>query len=218
MNDMANLSEIVGADINMVRKGIGSDRRIGKYFIYPGTGYGGSCFPKDVKALIKTAHEHGYEMNVLKAVEFVNDLQKSVLFRKAKKYFNDDLKGKTFAVWGLSFKPQTDDMREAPSLIVIENLLRAGANVVAYDPVAMDEAKRILGDRISYASGQYEALKDVDGLFLITEWPEFKFPDFSRVKELMNTPVIFDGRNVYDAGEMKEQGFDYFGIGTGKKA
>jgi UDPglucose 6-dehydrogenase len=217
MNDLANLSEIVGADINMVRKGIGSDRRIGKYFIYPGTGYGGSCFPKDVKALIKTAHDHGYEMNVLKAVEFVNDLQKSVLFRKAKKYFNENLKGKTFAVWGLSFKPQTDDMREAPSLIVIENLLRAGADVVAYDPVAMKEAKRILGNRITYAEGQYEALKGADGLFLVTEWPEFKFPDFTRIKELMNTPVVFDGRNVYDAREMKELGVDYFGIGTGQK-
>jgi len=217
MNDLANLSEIVGADINMVRKGIGSDRRIGKYFIYPGTGYGGSCFPKDVKALIKTAHDYGYEMNVLKAVEFVNDLQKSVLFRKAKKYFNENLKGKTFAVWGLSFKPQTDDMREAPSLIVIENLLRAGADVVAYDPVAMKEAKRILGNRITYAEGQYEALKGADGLFLVTEWPEFKFPDFTRIKELMNTPVVFDGRNVYDAREMKELGVDYFGIGTGQK-
>ena len=217
MNDMANLCEIVGADINKVRKGIGSDRRIGKYFIYPGTGYGGSCFPKDVKALIKTAHEHGYEMSVLKAVEFVNELQKSVLFRKAKNYFKDDLKGKTFAVWGLSFKPQTDDMREAPSLIVIENLLRAGAKVIAYDPVAMKEAERILGDKIGYATGQYEALKDADGLFLITEWPEFKFPDFTRIKSLMKTPVIFDGRNVYDAGEMKELGFDYFGIGTGQK-
>ena len=217
MNDMANLCEIVGADINKVRKGIGSDRRIGKYFIYPGTGYGGSCFPKDVKALIKTAHEHGYEMSVLKAVEFVNELQKSVLFRKAKNYFKDDLKGKTFAVWGLSFKPQTDDMREAPSLIVIENLLRAGAKVIAYDPVAMKEAERILGDKIGYATGQYETLKDADGLFLITEWPEFKFPDFTRIKSLMKTPVIFDGRNVYDAGEMKELGFDYFGIGTGQK-
>ena len=217
MNDMANLCEIVGADINKVRKGIGSDRRIGKYFIYPGTGYGGSCFPKDVKALVKTAHEHGYEMNVLKAVEFVNDLQKSVLFRKAKKYFNENLKGKTFALWGLSFKPQTDDMREAPSLIVIENLLRAGADVVAYDPVAMKEGQRILGDKITYATGQYEALKDADGLFLITEWPEFKFPDFNRIKDVMKTPVIFDGRNVYDAREMKELGFDYFGIGTGQK-
>ncbi len=218
MNDMANLSEIVGADINMVRKGIGSDRRIGKYFIYPGTGYGGSCFPKDVKALINTAREFGYEMSVLQAVEDVNELQKSVLFRKAQKYFDNDLKGKTFAVWGLSFKPQTDDMREAPSLVIIDNLVSAGANVKAYDPVAMNEAQRIIGDKVAYATDQYDALQDVDGLFLITEWPEFKFPNFVRVRDLMRNRVVFDGRNVYDAGEMKELGFDYFGIGTGNKA
>jgi len=214
MNDMANLSEIVGADINMIRRGIGSDRRIGKYFIYPGTGYGGSCFPKDVKALIKTAGEFGYEMSVLQAVEDVNELQKSVLFRKVNKYFNNDLKGKTFAIWGLSFKPQTDDMREAPSLVVIENLLRAGAKVKAYDPVSMNEAKRILGDKIEFAQEQYEVLKDIEGLFIITEWPEFKFPDFKKVKNLMKKHVIFDGRNVYDPNEMKALGFDYFGIGT----
>ena len=218
MNDMANLSEIVGADINMVRKGIGSDRRIGKYFIYPGTGYGGSCFPKDVKALINTAREFGHEMSVLQAVEDVNELQKSVLFRKAQKYFDNDLKGKTFAVWGLSFKPQTDDMREAPSLVLIDNLVSAGANVKAYDPVAMNEAQRIIGDKVAYATDQYDALQDVDGLFLITEWPEFKFPNFVRVRDLMRNRVVFDGRNVYDAGEMKELGFDYFGIGTGNKA
>ncbi|HHL57947.1 MAG TPA: UDP-glucose/GDP-mannose dehydrogenase family protein [Bacteroidetes bacterium] len=217
MNDMANLSELVGADINMVRKGIGSDRRIGKYFIYPGTGYGGSCFPKDVKALIKTAKEFGYEMSVLQAVEQVNELQKSVLFRKAEKYFDNDLKGKTFAVWGLSFKPQTDDMREAPSLIVIENLIRAGAVVKAYDPVAMNEAKRIIGGKVVYATDQYDALQDVDGLFLITEWPEFKFPNLKKIKSLMKNPVIFDGRNVYDVAEMNELGFDYFGIGTGSR-
>jgi len=214
MNDMANLSEIVGADINMIRRGIGSDRRIGKYFIYPGTGYGGSCFPKDVKALIKTAGEYGYDMSVLQAVEDVNEIQKSILFRKAEKYFDTDLKGKTFGIWGLSFKPQTDDMREAPSLVVIENLLKAGAKVRAYDPVAMKEAKRMLGDKIEYAQEQYEVLKDVDGLFLITEWPEFKFPDFNKVKNLMKKHVIFDGRNVYDPNEMKALGFDYFGIGT----
>jgi len=214
MNDMANLSEIVGADINMIRRGIGSDRRIGKYFIYPGTGYGGSCFPKDVKALIKTAGEYGYDMSVLQAVEDVNEIQKSILFSKAEKYFDTDLKGKTFGIWGLSFKPQTDDMREAPSLVVIENLLRAGAKVRAYDPVAMKEAKRMLGDKIEYAQEQYEVLKDVDGLFLITEWPEFKFPDFNKVKNLMKKHVIFDGRNVYDPNEMKALGFDYFGIGT----
>jgi len=218
MNDMANLSEIVGADINMIRRGIGSDRRIGKYFIYPGTGYGGSCFPKDVKALIKTAGEYGYDMSVLQAVEDVNEIQKSILFSKAEKYFDTDLKGKTFGIWGLSFKPQTDDMREAPSLVVIENLLRAGAKVRAYDPVAMKEAKRMLGDKIEYAQEQYEVLKDVDGLFLITEWPEFKFPDFNKVKNLMKKHVIFDGRNVYDPNEMKALGFDYFGIGTTSKS
>lgn len=217
MNDMANLSEIVGADINMIRKGIGSDRRIGKYFIYPGTGYGGSCFPKDVKALIKTAREYGYNMSVLQAVEDVNETQKSILFNKANSFFTGDLKGKTFAIWGLSFKPQTDDMREAPSLVIIQNLLNAGAKVKAYDPVAMHEAKRILGNTIEFCEGQYEALKDADALFLVTEWPEFKLPDFKKVKELLNNQVIFDGRNVYDAKEMNNLGFEYFGIGTGLK-
>ena len=216
MNDMANLSEIVGADINMMRRGIGSDRRIGKYFIYPGTGYGGSCFPKDVKALIKSAQEFGYEMTVLQAVEEVNETQKSVLYRKASAYFNHELRNKTFAVWGLSFKPQTDDMREAPSLVVIRNLLEAGATVKAYDPVAMKEANRILGNKIAYCEDQYEALKDADGLFLVTEWPEFKLPDFKKMKNLLINHVIFDGRNVYDADEMRQLGFAYFGIGTGQ--
>ncbi|HEY9113153.1 MAG TPA: UDP-glucose/GDP-mannose dehydrogenase family protein [Bacteroidales bacterium] len=213
MNDVANLCEIVGADVNMVRKGIGSDRRIGKYFIYPGTGYGGSCFPKDVKALIKTADSFGYNMAVLKSVEDVNERQKSVLFSKAMKYFNQDLKGKTFAIWGLSFKPQTDDMREAPSLVVIEKLLEAGAKVKAYDPVAMHEAERILSDKIEFVKDQYEALIDSEGLFLITEWPEFKFPSFKIMQKLMKKQVVFDGRNIYDRNEMKELGFDYFGIG-----
>jgi UDPglucose 6-dehydrogenase len=217
MNDIANLCEIVGADVNMVRKGIGSDRRIGPYFIYPGTGYGGSCFPKDVKALIKTADTFGYNMAVLKSVEDVNDRQKSVLFAKAMKYFDKDLKGKTFAVWGLSFKPQTDDMREAPSLVIIEKLLEAGAKVKAYDPVAMHEAERVLGNKIEFVKDQYEALIDSDGLFLITEWPEFKFPSFKIMQKLMKTQVVFDGRNVYDQNEMKELGFDYFGIGIHAK-
>lgn len=217
MNDVANLCEIVGADVNAVRRGIGSDRRIGKYFIYPGTGYGGSCFPKDVKALIKTSDDLGYDMAVLKAVELVNDRQKSVLFAKANKYFNRDLKGKTFAIWGLSFKPQTDDMREAPSLVVIKKLLDAGAKVKAYDPVAMKEAKRILGDTIEYLDDMYETLIDTDGLFVITEWPEFKLPTFKVVKKLLKTPVIFDGRNIYDAEEMKTHGIDYFGIGVNMK-
>ncbi|MBC8321188.1 MAG: UDP-glucose/GDP-mannose dehydrogenase family protein [Bacteroidetes bacterium] len=214
MNDIANLCEIVGANVNAVRKGIGSDRRIGRYFIYPGTGYGGSCFPKDVKALIKTSDDLGYDMAVLKAVEGVNERQKSVLFAKAIKYYNGDLKGKTFALWGLSFKPQTDDMREAPSLVVIKKLLEAGAKVKAYDPVAMDETKRILGDKIEFVDEMYEALIDSEGLFILTEWPEFKFPTFKVVKKLLKNAVIFDGRNIYDVNDMKDFGFDYFGIGV----
>ncbi|MBU2554066.1 MAG: UDP-glucose/GDP-mannose dehydrogenase family protein [Bacteroidetes bacterium] len=216
MNDIANLCEIVGADVNMVRKGIGSDRRIGQYFIYPGTGYGGSCFPKDVKALIKTADQLGYSLDVLKSVENVNDRQKSVLFAKAMKYFDGNLSGKVFAIWGLSFKPQTDDMREAPSLVIINKLLEKGAKVKVYDPVAMHEAKRILGDTVEYAKDQYEALIDAEGLFLVTEWPEFKFPNFNVMKKLLKTHVIFDGRNVYDVFDMKENNIDYFGIGTRK--
>ena len=214
MNDIANLCEIVGADVNAVRKGIGSDRRIGKYFIYPGTGYGGSCFPKDVKALIKTSDNLGYSMEVLKSVENVNERQKSILFSKTMKYFDGNLKGKTFAMWGLSFKPQTDDMREAPSLVVIKKLIEAGAKVKAYDPVAMEEAKRILGDTIEFYDDMYEALIDSDGLIVMTEWPEFKFPTFKVVKKLLKTPVVFDGRNIYDVGDMKECGFDYTGIGV----
>ena len=217
MNDIANLCEIVGANVNAVRKGIGTDKRIGPYFIYPGTGYGGSCFPKDVQALIKTAEEYGYDMGVLKAVEDVNKRQKAVLYAKAKKYFGGNLKGKTFALWGLSFKPQTDDMREAPSLVIIDKLLKEGAKVKAYDPVATDEAKRILGDKIEYAKEPYDALLDADGLFLVTEWPEFKIPNFKVMKKLLKTPVIFDGRNVYDVEELKNLGFDYYGIGVGDK-
>ncbi len=215
MNDIANLCEIVGADVNAVRRGIGSDRRIGRYFIYPGTGYGGSCFPKDVKALVKTAEEFGYDMAVLKAVEDVNQRQKSVLYAKAKKYYNGSLKGKTFGVWGLSFKPQTDDMREAPSLVIIEKLLAEGAKVKAYDPVAMEETKRILGDKIEYAEDKYDAILDTDGLFVVTEWPEFKMLNFKVLKKLLKEPVVFDGRNIYDVEEMKTNGFKYYGIGVG---
>ncbi len=213
MNDIANLCEIVGADINMVRRGIGSDSRIGNKFIYPGIGYGGSCFPKDVKALIHTAEDFGYELRVLKAVELVNQDQKSVLFNKILKYYNNDIKGKTIAMWGLSFKPQTDDMREAPSLVIIKKLIEAGAKVKAYDPIAMKEAKHMIGDIITYSDDQYEALIDADCLLLITEWPEFKFPNFKIIKKLMNKPVVFDGRNIYEIAEMKRQGFDYFCIG-----
>jgi UDPglucose 6-dehydrogenase len=213
MNDIANLCEIVGADINMVRKGIGSDSRIGNKFIYPGIGYGGSCFPKDVKALISTAEDFGYQLRVLKAVEDVNHDQKSVLFNKIMKYYDGNLKGKTIALWGLSFKPQTDDMREAPSLVIIKKLLEEGAHVKAYDPVAMKEAKHMLGDKIVYSEDQYEALIDADCLMLVTEWPEFKFPNFNIIRKLLNKPVIFDGRNIYELAEMKRKGFDYFCIG-----
>lgn len=212
MNDIANLCEVLGADVNMVRKGIGSDSRIGKKFIYPGIGYGGSCFPKDVKALIKTADKNGYNMRILKAVEAVNDDQKSVLYNKALKYFGD-LKGKTFAMWGLSFKPLTDDMREAPSLILIDKLVKAGAKVIGYDPVAMEESHRRIGDKIVYAKDQYEALLDADALLLVTEWSEFKFPNLAVVKKLLKQPVIFDGRNVYDKEQIVNEGFDYFAIG-----
>jgi UDPglucose 6-dehydrogenase len=213
MNDIANLCEVVGADINMVRKGIGSDSRIGNKFIYPGIGYGGSCFPKDVQALISTAADFKYELRVLKAVEAVNKDQKSVLFNKIMKHFNGDIKGKTVAVWGLSFKPQTDDMREAPSVVIIKGLLEAGAKVKSYDPVAMTEARHYFGDSIAYVDDQYEALIDADCLAMVTEWPEFKFPNFKIVKKLLNSPVVFDGRNIYDPAEMKRNGFDYFCIG-----
>ncbi|PKP18359.1 MAG: UDP-glucose 6-dehydrogenase, partial [Bacteroidetes bacterium HGW-Bacteroidetes-22] len=212
MNDIANLCERVGADVNKVRKGIGSDSRIGNKFIYPGIGYGGSCFPKDVKALIKTADEYGYSLRVLKAVEHVNEDQKSVLYNKAEMHFST-LKDKTIAIWGLSFKPQTDDMREAPSLVLIKKLIDAGARVKAYDPVAMHESKRILGDTVEYAMDQYEALIDADALMVVTEWPEFKFPNFNVIKKLLRQQVIFDGRNVYDVAEMKSLGFSYYCIG-----
>jgi UDPglucose 6-dehydrogenase len=213
INDIANLCEIVGADINKVRKGIGSDSRIGHKFIYPGIGYGGSCFPKDVQALIRTASEHNYELRVLKAVEAVNNDQKLVLFNKIMKYFNGDVKGKTIALWGLSFKPQTDDMREAPSLYIVKHLLEAGAIVKAYDPIAINEAKHHFGDTILYCEDQYETLIDADCLAILTEWPEFKFPNLKIVQKLLSTPAIFDGRNIYDREEMKESGFDYFCIG-----
>ncbi len=213
MNDIANLCEIMGADVNMVRKGIGSDARIGNKFIYPGIGYGGSCFPKDVKALIKTASQNGYEMRVLKSVEEVNENQKSVLYNKINKHFDSDIAGKTFAIWGLSFKPKTDDMREAPSLVIIQKLLEQGAKVRAYDPVAMNEAKHTLGDTIEYGKDEYDTLIDADALLLVTEWPEFRAPNFAVVSKLMKSKVIFDGRNIYDAVEMNDKGFTYYGIG-----
>lgn len=216
MNDIANLCEILGADVDLVRKGIGSDTRIGNKFIYPGAGYGGSCFPKDVKALIRTADENQYSLEVLKAVESVNDRQKSRLYQKIFQHYNGKLKGRTIALWGLSFKPQTDDMREAPSLVLIDHLLHAGAKVCGYDPVAMEESQRRIGDQIQYAKDQYEALKDADALVLVTEWAEFKLPDFKLIGEQLKEKVLFDGRNIWDPREMEEMGFVYYGIGRGK--
>lgn len=217
INDIANLCEIVGADVDNVRRGIGSDPRIGNKFIYPGTGYGGSCFPKDVQALIRTADEFNYSLDVLKAVEKVNYRQKEVLFNKLYKRFDGNLKGKKFAMWGLSFKPKTDDMREAPSLVIIEKLLEAGASVVGYDPVAMHEAERILGDKISYAKDEYDALIDADALILVTEWSEFRLPNFRVMEKLLKNKIIFDGRNIYDPEELAELGFEYFAIGRKTK-
>ncbi|MCG9879882.1 MAG: UDP-glucose/GDP-mannose dehydrogenase family protein [Bacteroidia bacterium] len=217
MNDIANLCEIMGADVNLVRKGIGSDPRIGNRFIYPGIGYGGSCFPKDVKALIRTANENGHSMRILQAVEDVNEDQKSVLFNKVASHFKGDLKGKTFAMWGLSFKPKTDDMREAPSLVIIEKLLHAGAHVKAYDPVAMHEAKKDLGEQIEYCKDPNDALIDSDALLIVTEWPEFRTPNFKVMGKLMKHKVVFDGRNIYDLEEMNEHGFEYYCIGINTK-
>lgn len=216
INEIANLCEILGADINQVRKGMGSDSRIGNKFLYPGTGYGGSCFPKDVKALIRTGLENGYELNVINATEKTNEMQKSIIYDKMMKHFNNDLKNKTIAVWGLSFKPKTDDIREAPSLTLIERLLDAGAKVKAYDPAAMNEVRKVLGDRIGYASDQYEAIEDADALALVTEWSEFHLPDFQKLSETMKGKIIFDGRNIYNPAELREMGFVYYGIGRGK--
>ena len=214
MNDIANLCEIMGADVNMVRRGIGTDARIGTKFIYPGIGYGGSCFPKDVKALIKTAQENGYDMQVLRAVENVNEAQKSVLFDKLSRHFDGELQGLKIAIWGLSFKPKTDDMREAPSLVIIEKLLDAGCTVSAYDPVAMPEARHSLGDRIAYAKDEYDALLDADALLVVTEWPDFRSPNFAVIGRLLKQKTIFDGRNIYDANELKEIGYTYHCIGV----
>lgn len=214
MNDIANLCELVGADVNMVRKGIGSDTRIGKKFLYPGCGYGGSCFPKDVKALIKTAEKHGYPLRVLKAVEEVNEKQKGILFDKLVDYFSNDIKGKTVAMWGLAFKPETDDMREAPSLVLIGKLKEAGARVKVYDPVAMSECRRRLGDEcVEYCSDMYEATVDADALLLVTEWNQFRMPSLSVLKKSMANPVIIDGRNIYDREYLEEHGFIYKCIG-----
>lgn len=213
MNDIANLCELVGADVNMVRKGIGSDARIGSKFLYPGCGYGGSCFPKDVKALIKTAEKNGYNMSVLKAVEQVNENQKHVLFNKLSKYYGGNLKGKTIAMWGLAFKPETDDMREATSLVTINLLLEAGCTVRVYDPVAMNECRRRIGDKVLYAKDMYDAVLDADALLMLTEWKQFRLPSWGVVSKSMKNPLIIDGRNIYDADELKQNGFEYYCIG-----
>ena len=213
MNDIANLCELVGADVNMVRKGIGTDTRIGQKFLYAGCGYGGSCFPKDVKALIKTAQKVGYDMEVLQAVESVNEKQKSILFNKLMKHFNGDIKGKTIAIWGLAFKPETDDMREAPALVLIDKIISVGASVKVYDPIAMPECKRRIGDKVVYCKDMYEAVVNVDTLLLVTEWKEFRMPNLEVLNKTMKNKVIIDGRNIYDAKEMVESGFDYYKIG-----
>lgn len=213
MNDIANLCELVGADVNMVRKGIGTDTRIGKKFLYAGCGYGGSCFPKDVKALIKTADSKGYDMKVLKAVEEVNERQKSVLFDKLSRHFGGDLKGKTVAMWGLAFKPKTDDMREAPSLVLIDLLTQAGVKVKVFDPVAMEECRRRVGDRVTYAADMYEAALDADALMLVTEWNEFRMPSLPVLARTMAGKVILDGRNLYDTEYLAEFGFTHYKIG-----
>lgn len=212
MNDIANVCELVGADVNMVRRGIGSDARIGSKFLYPGCGYGGSCFPKDVKALIKTASQHGYDMRVLNAVEEVNERQKNILFEKFSRHFNGDIAGRKVALWGLSFKPETDDMREAPALVLIDSLLRAGCTVCAYDPVAMDECRRRIGDSISYGTSIYDTVLDADAIFLVTEWKEFRLPNWEVIRRAMRpSPVLFDGRNLYLETDMP--GIAYCRIG-----
>ncbi len=215
MNDIANLCELVGADVNMVRKGIGADTRIGSKFLYPGCGYGGSCFPKDVKALIKTAEKAGYDMQVLKAVESVNDRQKSVLYRKLEQHFGGKaaLKGKTIALWGLAFKAETDDMREATSLVTIRLLKEAGCTIRVFDPVAMNECRRRVGDVVTYASDMYDAVLGADALLLLTEWKQFRLPSWGVVQKAMNNPLVIDGRNIYDPQEMQEAGFEYKSIG-----
>ncbi len=214
MNDIANLCELVGANVDMVRRGIGSDLRIGNKFLYPGCGYGGSCFPKDVKALIKTAEQQGYSMRVLKAVEAVNETQKNILFEKFVRYFNGNVAGKKVALWGLAFKPDTDDMREAPSLVLIESLFKAGCEIVAYDPVAIPECIRRIGNKIQYASNMYDAVIDADAIIHVTEWKEFRVPSWEVIKRAMKqNPVIIDGRNIYERADIESFGFTYLCIG-----
>ncbi len=213
INEIANLCDLLGADINYVRRGIGSDSRIGNKFLYPGTGYGGSCFPKDVKAIIKTAEDLGYELNVIKAVEKANEFQKNIILNKMKSHFNGKLEKRTIGIWGLSFKPKTDDIRESSSIYLIRKLLKEGVSVKAYDPAAMNEAKKILGESILFSSDPYEALEKADAMVLMTEWSEFHLPDFKRMAEIMSGRVIFDGRNIYDPQVIMNMGFKYYGIG-----
>lgn len=213
MNDIANLCALMGADVDMVRKGIGSDSRIGGKFLYPGCGYGGSCFPKDVKALIRTAEKNGYEMKVLKAVEAVNERQKSILFDKLSRHFQGELAGRKIALWGLSFKPSTDDMREATSLVMIRLLMEAGCRVRVYDPAAMCECRRRIGDDVEYAADMYDAALDADALLLLTEWEQFRMPSWGVLKRTMNQPLVLDGRNVYDGSDVRDEGFEYYRIG-----
>ncbi|MDU1904895.1 MAG: UDP-glucose/GDP-mannose dehydrogenase family protein [Dysgonomonas sp.] len=214
MNDIANLCDLVGADVNMVRAGIGSDVRIGKKFLYPGCGYGGSCFPKDIKALIKTAEENGYDMQVLRAVENVNEYQKGILYDKLSSYYDGNLKNRVVAVWGLSFKPKTDDIREAPSILLINKLLESGVKVKVYDPVAIEETRKVFGDDIEYANNIYDTALDADAIILVTEWNEFRLPSWSVIRKLMKTPLIIDGRNIYNGKDIKDAGFQYFCIGA----
>lgn len=213
MNDIANLCDMVGANVNMVRKGIGADHRIGTKFLYPGCGYGGSCFPKDVKAIIRTAAQHGYDMRVLRAVEEVNESQKSLLFKKLLKHYGGSVEGKAVTLWGLAFKPETDDMREAPALVLIDLLLRHGATVRVYDPIAMQECRRRIGDTVTYCPNMYEAALDSDALMLVTEWKEFRVPSWNVIRKSMRTPVVLDGRNIYDRAELEGDGFTYYALG-----
>ena len=214
MNEIANLCERVGADVNMVRKGIGADSRIGSKFLYPGCGYGGSCFPKDVKALIKTAEKNGYSMRVLKAVEEVNEAQKSILFDKLLNYYQGNVKGKQIAIWGLAFKPETDDMREAPALVLIDRMVAAGAIVKVYDPIAVDECMRRIGDKVFYAKDMYDAVLNADALLVVTEWKEFRMPSWGVLKKTMKQALVIDGRNIYDKKELIEAGIQYACIGS----
>jgi UDPglucose 6-dehydrogenase len=213
MNELANFCEEVGADIDMVRRGMGTDTRIGKRFLFAGIGYGGSCFPKDVNALIKTSVEHNSEMRLLKLVDQINKEQKMVLVKKVLNHFDEKIQGRTFGIWGLSFKPNTDDMREAPSIVIIESLFDLGAKVKAYDPAANENAKSIFKDKVEFHEDQYDAVKDADALLVLTEWNEFRNPDFDKVKGLLKNPVIFDGRNVYDKETAYEYDFTYYSVG-----